>query len=200
MAKIRDGKVEEGRREMEVAASLDPNNSMIRSYLGKAYFEEKRDDMTEREYKNAKELDPKDPTPFFYDALQKQLTNRPVEALQDMETAIGTQQEPRGLSIAVADGFRLGRAQCKPGPNIHRPGVPAGGVGGRMDFHHPGSESYTAARFLADTYASRERHEVARVSELLRSQLLQPTNITPIQPSQAISNRLLIHRVLLVIL
>jgi hypothetical protein len=52
--------------------------------------------------------------------------------------------------------------------------------------------SYTAARFLADTYASRERHEVARVSELLRSQLLQPINITPIQPSQAVSNLLLL--------
>src|SRR5262249_19907644 len=52
--------------------------------------------------------------------------------------------------------------------------------------------SYSAARFLADTLANRERHEVARVSELLRSQLLQPINITPIQPSQAISNLLLI--------
>src|SRR5206468_2001030 len=52
--------------------------------------------------------------------------------------------------------------------------------------------SFTAARFLADTYASRERHEVARVSELLRSQLLQPINITPIAPTQAVSNLLLL--------
>ncbi|MGB7971437.1 MAG: tetratricopeptide repeat protein, partial [Candidatus Deferrimicrobiaceae bacterium] len=42
LATIRDGDVEAGRKEIEIAASLDPNNSLIRSYLGKAYYEEKR--------------------------------------------------------------------------------------------------------------------------------------------------------------
>ena len=42
LAKIRDGDLYAGRREIDVAASLDPNNSMVRSYLGKAYYEEKR--------------------------------------------------------------------------------------------------------------------------------------------------------------
>ena len=36
------------------------------------------------------------------------------------------------------------------------------------------------------------RHEIARVSELLQSQLLQPNNITPIQPALAESNLFLI--------
>jgi len=36
----------------------------------------------------SKQLDPKDPTPYFYDAIRKQTTNRPVEALQDMQKAI----------------------------------------------------------------------------------------------------------------
>ena len=88
LAKIREGDLHEGRREIEVAASLDPNNSIVRSYLGKAYYEEKRIPLDEREYAIAKELDPKDPTPFFYDAIAKQTTNRPVEALQDMQKAI----------------------------------------------------------------------------------------------------------------
>ncbi|MGH8524320.1 MAG: tetratricopeptide repeat protein, partial [Gammaproteobacteria bacterium] len=88
LAKIREGDLYDGRREIEVAASLDPNNSLVRSYLGKAYYEEKRTALTDREYVTAKELDPKDPTPFFYDAIQKQTTNRPVEALQDMQKAI----------------------------------------------------------------------------------------------------------------
>ena len=44
--------------------------------------------LDEREYAIAKELDPKDPTPWFYDAIAKQTTNRPVEALQDMQKAI----------------------------------------------------------------------------------------------------------------
>jgi tetratricopeptide (TPR) repeat protein len=192
LAKFREGKVEEGRREMEVAASLDPNNSIIRSYLGKAYFEEKKTDLTEREYKNAKELDPKDPTPFFYDALQKQLTNRPVEALQDMETAIENNKNRAVYrsqlqmdSDVAARSSALGRIYTDLG--FEQVALVEGWTSITQD-----PSSYTAARFLADTYASRERSEVARTSELLRSQLLQPLNITPIQPSQAISNLLLL--------
>lgn len=192
LAKFREGKVEEGRREMEVAASLDPNNSMIRSYLGKAYFEEKRIDLVEREYKNAKELDPKDPTPFFYDALNKQLTNRPVEALEDMEKAIENNKNRAVYrsqlqmdSDLAARSSSLGRIYTDLG--FEQVALVEGWTSLTQD-----PSSFTAARFLADTYASRERHEVARVSELLRSQLLQPANITPIAPTQAISNLLLI--------
>jgi len=36
----------------------------------------------------AKKLDPSDPTPYFYDAIEKQTTNRPVEALKDLQRAI----------------------------------------------------------------------------------------------------------------
>jgi Tfp pilus assembly protein PilF len=82
LAKIREGDLDEGRREIEVAASLDPNSSIVRSYLGKAYYEEKRMPLDEHQYTIAEELDPKDPTPWFYDAIAKQTTNRPVEALQ----------------------------------------------------------------------------------------------------------------------
>src|SRR5215510_2643737 len=192
LAKFREGKIEEGRREMEVAASLDPNNSMIRSYLGKAYFEEKNTELTKPEYKNAKELDHKDPTPFFYDALEKQLVNRPVEAIRDMETAIENNKNRAVYrsqlqmdSDVGARSSALGRIYTDLG--FDQPALVEGWNSITLD-----PSSYSAARFLADTLAFRERHEVARVSELLRSQLLQPINITPIQPSQAISNLLLI--------
>src|SRR6185295_1735850 len=51
---------------------------------------------------------------------------------------------------------------------------------------------FSAHRFLADSYAALPRHEIARVSSLLQSQLLQPINITPIQPRLAESNLFLI--------
>jgi hypothetical protein len=53
--------------------------------------------------------------------------------------------------------------------------------------------NFSAHRFLSDSYSVRPRHEVARVSELLQSQLLQPLNITPIQPLLAESNQFLIN-------
>jgi hypothetical protein len=48
--------------------------------------------------------------------------------------------------------------------------------------------NYSAQRFLADSYAALPRQEIAWVSELLQSQLLQPINITPVQPQLAESN------------
>jgi hypothetical protein len=52
--------------------------------------------------------------------------------------------------------------------------------------------NYSAHRLLADNYAVLPRHEIARVSELLQSQLLQPINITPVQPELAESNLLIL--------
>ena len=88
LAKIRAGDLEAGRRELEIAAALDPNNSLLRSYLGKAYFEERRGPLDAEQFQIAKELDPNDPTPWFYDAIRLQTENRPVEALRDLETSI----------------------------------------------------------------------------------------------------------------
>ena len=64
LAKIRDGDLKAGRADIEIAAGLDPDNSLIRSYLGKAYFDEKRDPLDERQFEMAKQLDPNDPTPL----------------------------------------------------------------------------------------------------------------------------------------
>ena len=52
--------------------------------------------------------------------------------------------------------------------------------------------NYSAHRLLADSYAALPRHEIARVSELFQSQMLQPLNTTPIQPSLGESNLFLI--------
>lgn len=53
--------------------------------------------------------------------------------------------------------------------------------------------NYSAHRFLADSYSALPRHEIARVSELLQSQLLQPLNLTPIQPQLAETNFLILQ-------
>ena len=88
LAKIRDGDLSEGRSDIEIAAALDPDNALIRSYLGKAYFDEKRDTLASEQLTRAKQLDPNDPTPYFYDAIRKQTVNRPVEALHDLQRSI----------------------------------------------------------------------------------------------------------------
>ena len=70
---------------------------------------------------SAKQLDPRDPTPYFYDAIRKQTINRPVEALHDLQTVHRAERQPRGLSIAIPPGLGFGCAKRKPGPNLSRP-------------------------------------------------------------------------------
>jgi len=50
------------------------------------------------------------------------------------------------------------------------------------------SANYSAHRFLADSYAVLAAARDRRVSELLQSQLLQPLNVNPAQPSLAQKN------------
>ncbi len=188
LAKIRDGDLKGGGREIEIAASLDPNNSLIRSYLGKVYYEEKRGKIDSEEFAIAKKLDPKDPTPWVYDAIALQTANRPVEALQDLQKSIEL-NDNRAVyrsrllldSDLAARSSSLARIYNNLG--FQQLGLVEGWKSVNTD---PGN--FSAHRFLADSYSALPNHEIARVSELLQSQLLQPINITPIQPQLAESN------------
>ncbi|OEU71596.1 MAG: hypothetical protein BA863_15860 [Desulfovibrio sp. S3730MH75] len=188
LAKIRDGDLKAGRGEIEIAAGLDPNNALVRSYLGKSYFEEKRDKLAEEEFAIAKDLDPRDPTPWFYDAIRKQTQNRPVEALHDLQK-----------SIELNDNRAVYRSRLQLDQDLAARSASLGRIYNDLGFQqlalvegwksvNTDPANYSAHRFLADSYSVLPRHEIARVSELLQSQLLQPINITPVQPRLAETN------------
>jgi len=188
LALIREGELEEGRAEIEIAAALDPGNALIRSYLGKAYYEEKRDGGAARQYEIAKELDPADPTPWFYDALRKQSINRPVEALHDLQK-----------SIELNDNRAVYRSRLLLDEDLAVRSVGLASIYNDLGFEKlalvDGVKSvgidpsnYSAHRFLSDIYSSQPRHQIARVSELLQSQLLQPVNGNPVHPQSAQSD------------
>ena len=182
LSQIRGGRVAPGRAEIEIGAALDTSNSLIRSYLGKAFFEERRDTLAGRQYQIAKELDPADPTPWFYDAIRKQTDNRPVEALKDLQQ-----------SIALNDNRAVFRSRFLLDDDLAARSASLGRIYQDLGFQQlalsegwksvaaqPGN--FSAHRFLSDSYRVLPRHEIARVSELLQSQLLQPLNINPVQP------------------
>jgi tetratricopeptide (TPR) repeat protein len=181
LAKIRDGNLTEGRRDIEIASALDPNDSIIRSYLGKAYYEEKRSALAEEQFSLAKELDPQDPTPYFYDAIRKQTVNRPIEALHDLQK-----------SIELNDNRAVYRSRLLMDEDLAARSASLGRIYRDLGFEQLAlvegwkslnidPSNYSAHRFLADSYSVLPRHEIARDSELLQSQLLQPLNINPIQ-------------------
>jgi tetratricopeptide (TPR) repeat protein len=192
LAKIRDGDLKEGGRDMEVAASLDPNSSLVRSYLGKTYFEEKHTGLDGREYAIAKELDPNDPTPWFYDAIRKQTTNRPVEALHDLQKARELNDNRAVYRSKLALDSDLAARSAAVARVYNDLGFQQRGLFEGWMSVNTDPTDFSGHRFLADTYAALPRHKIARVSELLQSQLLQPINITPIQPVLGESNLFLI--------
>ena len=192
LAKIRKGDLEEGGREIEIAAGLDSGNSLVRSYLGKTYYEEKRTELDGREYATAKKLDPNDPTPWFYDAIRLQTVNRPVEALHNYQKAIELNDNRAIYRSKLLLDSDLAARQSSLARIYNNLGFQQRGLVEGWQSVNTDPSNFSAHRFLADSYAALPRHEIARVSELLQSQLLQPINITPIQPALAESNLFLI--------
>lgn len=201
LARIRRGDLEAGRNDIEAAVALDPNRSLLRSYLGKAYFEERtgnpltylrelaqnfpnqENTLAAEQFAIAKKLDPKDPTPFLYDAIRLQSENRPVEALRDLERSIEL-NDNRAVyrSRELLDQDRAARgtslARIYNDLGFEQLGINEATRSLSLD---PGSAA--AHRFLSDSYLGRPRYEIARVSELLQAQLFQDININPVQPS-----------------
>lgn len=182
LTKIRLGNLNEGRKDLEMAASLEPSNSLIRSYLGKAYYEERRSNLSDDQFKLAKEFDPKDPTPNFYDAINKQITNRPIEALEDIQRA-----------IELNDNRAVYRSNLQLDKDLAARQVGLGRIYNTLGFDDVANRqavkslindptNYTAHRLLSDSDAAKPRGEIVRSSELLQAQLLQPVSYNQIQP------------------
>jgi tetratricopeptide (TPR) repeat protein len=185
LALIRRGNLDEGRAELETAVALNPENATTRSYLGRAYFDERREGVAEQQFASAKTLDPQDPTAWYFDAIQKQAVNRPVEALADIEQAIRLNDNRavyRSRLLLDADNAgrsaRLGRVYRDLG--FEQLALVEGWKSVAVD-----PTNYAAHRLLSDNYLVLPRHQIARDSELLQSQLLQPLNLNPVQPRLA---------------
>ncbi len=185
LALFRQNKTDEAVQEMWMATLLEPKVSLFWSYLGKALYEVKGYSSEIDPFAIAKKLDANDPTPWLYDAIRKQSINRPVEAVQDLQR-----------SIALNDNRAVYRSRLLLDQDLAARGATLARVYDELGFRQralvEGWQSlnidptdYSAHRFLSDSYAALPRHEVARVSELLQSQLLQPISITPVQPQLA---------------
>jgi tetratricopeptide (TPR) repeat protein len=188
LTRIANGDLDGGRGEIEVAVALDSSNALLRSYLGKAYFAERRSPLDEEQYAIAKELDPSDPTPFLYSAISKQASNRPVEALHDMQQSIDLNDNRAVFrSRQLLDEDRAVRqadlGQIYQDLGFRQPGLREAGKALATD---PGNAS--AHRLLSSLYVGERRREIARVSNLFQAQMLQDVNLAPVQPSLSLAN------------
>jgi Tfp pilus assembly protein PilF len=195
LASIRRGDLVAGRRQLEMAVALDPANPLTRSYMAKIYGAENRGELTASQLELAKAFDPFDPTPWLYSSLQKLQANRPVEAMQDLRLATNKNGErPTFRSrlrldedIATRSSAALARMHAEIGSDQLA----------LLDAWRALGDDpadFAGHRLLANAYSNEPRHEIARVSELLASQLLQPANVTPLKPQLGQENLVLAQR------
>ncbi|MGB5467518.1 MAG: tetratricopeptide repeat protein, partial [Sedimenticolaceae bacterium] len=188
LAKISAGQLTDGRRDLEAAVALDGNNALLRAYLGKAYFEEKRFPLDSEQYSIAKQLDPNDPTAFLYDGILKQTINRPVEAVEDLEKSV----ELNDNRAVYRSRLLLDKDRAARGTSLARAyndlGFEQLGINQATESLSFDPSNAAAHRFLADSLLGARRTEIARVSETLQAQMLQDVNINPVQPSLAATN------------
>lgn len=190
---IRHNRVADGREQLAMAVALDPGQSLLRSYLGKAYQEEGRERLAADQFQLAKSFDSADPTPWFYSALQAQAQNRPFDALDDLNR-----------SIELNDNRAVYRSRLQLDADEAARTASQSEIYRKLGFDELAQRSaaravstapneYGGHRQLAEAYADDPQYDTARASEVLQAQLLQPLSATPLQPILGETNLLAIE-------
>ena len=181
LTSVRQGHEQEGCHDMQVAAALEPNRSILRSYLGKAASQVGNNAKANLELDRAKKLDPNDPTPWLYSAIQRKQENRYNEAVADLEKSLELNDRRR----VYRSQFLLDQDRAVRGTNLAsvylKEGMEEQSVREAVRAVNSDYGSAAAHLFLANSYdALRDpnrvllRYETGAVNELLVSNLLSP--------------------------
>ncbi len=95
LVRLRQGRLDEARADLTVAAATEPNRAALRSYLGKAFATTADPTRARHELDLARQLDPLDPTPGLYSALLHQQDNSINAAVADLEQSVALKDERR---------------------------------------------------------------------------------------------------------
>jgi len=194
LVKIKQGDLEGGRTDLQTAATVEPTMSIFHSYLGKAMSQDGRKADAEKDLTLARELDPKDPTPPLYMAIEKQRNNRTNEAISDLEESIRLNDNRR----LYRSEFLLDQDRAVRNANLARIYQAAGmrdvavreatrAVEG--DYTNPSAHLFLANSYnaLRDPDRTLLRFETPWFNELLLANMLSPVGGGPL--SQFVSQQ-----------
>jgi tetratricopeptide (TPR) repeat protein len=191
---IRQGKVAEGRDDLQTAVLMESNRSLLRSYLGKAFSDSGRflnttteDHLATNELAIARSLDTNDPTPWLYSALLNRDRNRINLAISELERSI----ELNTNRAVYRSRFLLDEDRAVRSSSLANIYDSAGMT--EVSLREAASAvtydygNYSAHLFLAQSLnALRDptrfnlRHETAWFNELLLANMLSPVGGTPL--------------------
>ena len=190
LCRIRQGKNEEGRMDLQMAATLEPQRAVLRSYLGKAFSQTGDLRRAARELEIARKLDPNDPTSWLYSALLNRQQNRVNEAVHDLERS----QELNSNRSVYRSQLLLDQDRAVRGANLAAVYEDAGmtEVSAREASKAVGADyaNYSAHLFLANSFSMLRdprginlRYETPTVSEYLVANLLAPVGGAALSPT-----------------
>ena len=181
LVRIHQGDADSGLKDLQVAAVLEPNRALLRSYLGKAFANKYDDPRAERELALAKKFDPNDPTSWLYLELLDEQEDKVNDAVRDLEKSKELNDNRRLFrSKLLLDQDRAVRsanlARIYQDAGMNDVSVNEASRAVSYDY-----ANYSAHQFLANSYdALRDpkqinlRYETPWFSELLVLELLAP--------------------------
>ena len=189
LCRIRRGQNEQGRYDLLVAASIEPQRSLLRSYLGKAFAFNDEDRVALKEFDLARSLDSRDPTPWLYSALLLQQGNRINEAIDHLEKSI-ERNDNRSLfrSRLLLDQDRAVRsanlARIYADAGMNEVGYNEAAKAVSADYANFSSHLFLAESFnaLRDPHQINLRYETAWLNEYLVANLLAPAGAGTLSP------------------
>jgi hypothetical protein len=187
LVRIRNGHVNEGRKDLETAAALEPNRAFLRSYLGKAWSLDQplryswNTHLATNELGLAMRLDPNDPTAWLYSALLNDQLDCINQAIKDLEHS----EDLNGNRAVFRSKFLLDQDQAVRSANLALIYEDAGlsDVAVREATKALGDDyaNYSAHLFLSESYDALQdpkkedlRYQTPWQDELLMANLLAP--------------------------
>ncbi|MEP2774932.1 MAG: FecR domain-containing protein [Luteolibacter sp.] len=194
LTKIKCGDLEGGRADLQTAATVEPTVSGFHSYLGKAFSMEDKPGDARKDLDLARRLDPDDPTPLLYSALELQQRNRTNEAIGDLEKSIELNDNRRVYrSQQLLDQDKAVRsanlAKIYQNAGMRDVAVREATRAVENDYTNPSAHLFLANSFdaLRDPKRIALRYETPWFNELLLSNLLAPVGGGPL--SQFVSQQ-----------
>ena len=194
LSKIRRGELASGRADLQVAATVEPTVAHFHSYLGKAFGEEGERVRAAKDLERARELDPRDPTPWLYSAIEQQRRNQPNRAIDDLERSIELNDNRRLYrSRFLLDQDRAVRsanlAMMFQNAGMTEVAVREATRAVESDYTNPSAHLFLANSFdaLRDPNRILLRYETPWFNELLLANLLSPVGGGPL--SQFVSQQ-----------
>jgi len=181
LCKIRRGRINDGKDDLQVAATVEPQRALLRSYLAKGWSAARDNARARQELKLAIEKDPSDPTAWFYSALLDQQENQVNDAVRDLEKS----KELNDRRSVYRSRLLLDQDRAVRGANLasiyREAGMSEVGTWEAARAVNADPANYSAHLFLGNSYYEmldlplyNQRYEAARVNEYLTATLLAP--------------------------